>query len=127
MELRLCRVRSGPGGEPAAPLYARYRKACPRAVRGMHIAMKYVVAYESAPDFRSKVPIHIEAHRALWKRFQGDGTLLMIGPFTDEPAGGAMGIFTTREAAEAFVAADPFVQHGLVARFTIREWNEVLA
>lgn len=50
----------------------------------------------------------------------------MIGPFTDEPAGGALGIFTTREAAESFVAIDPFVHHGLVARYTIREWNEVL-
>jgi hypothetical protein len=40
--------------------------------------------------------------------------------------GSAMGVFTTRAAAEAFVRADPFVTHGLVARWTIREWNEVL-
>jgi uncharacterized protein YciI len=82
--------------------------------------------YESVEDFLSKVPAHIEAHRALWKQFHGDGTLLMVGPFTDQPAGGAMGIFTTRAAAEAFVSADPFVKHGIVARWTIREWNEVL-
>lgn len=50
----------------------------------------------------------------------------MIGPFTDPPAGSAMGIFATRAAAEAFVAADPFVSQGIVTRFTIREWNEVL-
>lgn len=89
--------------------------------------MKYVLLYEAAPDFMTRVPAHIEAHRALWKRFQGEGTLLLIGPFTDPPAGGAMGVFTTREAAEAFVRADPFVQHGIVARHAIREWNEVLA
>ncbi len=88
--------------------------------------MKYVLLYESAPDFRSKVPANIEAHRALWKQFREQGTLLLIGPFTDEPAGGAMGVFSTRAAAEAFVKADPFVQHGLVARWTIREWNEAL-
>jgi uncharacterized protein YciI len=35
-------------------------------------------------------------------------------------------IFTNRQAAERFVKADPFVQHGVVARWTIREWNEVL-
>jgi len=38
-----------------------------------------------------------------------------------------MGIFTSRAAAEEFVKADPFVAHGVVARWTIREWNEVLA
>jgi len=89
--------------------------------------MKYVVLYEAASDFVSKVPVHIAAHRALWQRFRAEGTLLLIGPFTDAPAGGAMGVFSTRAAAEAFVAADPFVTNGLVARFSIREWNEVLA
>jgi uncharacterized protein YciI len=88
--------------------------------------MKYVLSYESAEDFRPKVPLHIVAHRALWKKYQDARTLLLIGPFTDAPAGGAMGVFTTREAAEAFVSEDPFVVHGLVARWTIREWNEVL-
>jgi uncharacterized protein YciI len=89
--------------------------------------MKYVLFYEAADDFRSKVPIHIEAHRALWKQFHSAGQLLMIGPFADAPAGGAMGIFTTRDAAEAFVRADPFVTQGIAARWTIREWNEALS
>ncbi len=89
--------------------------------------MKYVLLYEAAADFRAKVPANIAGHRALWKQFTDQGTLLLIGPFTDEPAGGAMGVFTTRAAAEAFVQTDPFVKNGLVARFTIREWNEVLA
>lgn len=88
--------------------------------------MKYVLLYEAALDFRSRVPAHIEAHRALWAAFHADNRLLMVGPFTDEPAGGAMGVFSTRAAAEEFVRLDPFVQHGIVARWTIREWNEVL-
>jgi hypothetical protein len=91
------------------------------------MSMKYVVLYESAADFMSKVPLHIDAHRALWKQFHADGQLVMVGPFTDAPAGGAMGIFTNRDAAERFVKADPFVSHGIVARWSIREWNEVLA
>ena len=88
--------------------------------------MKFVLFYESAPDFRSKVLLHIEAHRALWRSFSADGSLLMIGPFADEPAGGAMGVFTSRAAAEDFVARDPFVASGLVAKWTIREWMEAL-
>ncbi len=87
--------------------------------------MKYVLLYEATDDFRSKVALHLEAHRGLWKQFHSAGQLLMIGPFTGE--GGAMGVFTTRDAAEKFVQADPFVAHGVVARWTVREWNEALA
>ena len=88
--------------------------------------MKYVLLYESAPDFRSKIPANIEAHRALWRIFHSDARLLLVGPFTDEPAGGAMGVFSSRAAAEDFVRLDPFVTNGLVSKWTIREWNEVL-
>ena len=90
-------------------------------------SMKYVLLYEASPDFRAKVPAHLEAHRALWKKFHEDGRLLMVGPFTDEPAGSAMGVFASRAAAEEFVRMDPFVAHGVVGRWGIREWNEVLA
>jgi uncharacterized protein len=89
--------------------------------------MKYVVFYESTPDFLAKVPLHIQAHRAMWRTYSADGRLLMIGPFLDEPAGGAMGVFATREAAEQFVRDDPFVQGGIVAKWTIREWGEAIA
>ncbi len=37
-----------------------------------------------------------------------------------------MGTFTTRAAAEEFVRGDPFVLHGVVRNWTIREWNEAL-
>jgi uncharacterized protein YciI len=88
--------------------------------------MKYVLLYHSSPDFIEQVPAHIDAHRALWSAFHADERLLMIGPFSDPPLGDAMGVFATREAAEEFVRLDPFVAHGIVATWTIREWNEVL-
>jgi uncharacterized protein len=31
-----------------------------------------------------------------------------------------------REVVERFVAADPYVRHGLVSGWTIREWNVVV-
>ena len=89
--------------------------------------MKYVLLYESAPDVRARAPLHFPAHRARMQNFHWRGTLLMSGPFGDPEREGAMGIFTTREAAEEFAVGDPFVLHGVVARWHIREWNEVLS
>ena len=88
--------------------------------------MKYVLLYEAVDDFRPKALQLFEQHRALWRQFLEVGTLLMVGNFTNEPAGGAMALFTTREAAEGFAAQDQFVKQGVVARFRIRERNEVL-
>src|SRR5205085_12106150 len=88
---------------------------------------KYVVFYESADDVRAKAPVHFAAHRARWKEFADRGTLLMIGTFANPQDEGSMAIFTTREAAEEFVESDPFILHGVVKRYVIREWNEALA
>lgn len=37
-----------------------------------------------------------------------------------------MAVFTTREAAEEFAKDDLFVLHGVVSRWSIREWNEAI-
>ncbi len=88
--------------------------------------MKAVVFYESADDVAEKAPPHLAEHRARWKEFADRGELLMIGPFANAQDDGAMGVFTTREAAEEFVRGDPFVLNGIVRNWTIREWNEAL-
>ncbi len=91
------------------------------------MSTKYVVLYESSEDVLEKAPVHYPAHSQHADRFQADGTLELIGPFGDPQNQGSMAIFTTREAAEEFVAGDPFVQNGVVRSFEIREWHEVLA
>ena len=53
------------------------------------------------------------------------GVLLALGPFTDEPSGGALAIFTSREAAEEFPSGDPFVLSKVVGRWHVREWRVV--
>ncbi len=88
--------------------------------------MKTVMFYEVAPDDLPKARMHYEAHRARLNDFHGRGSLLMAGPFAN-PAEGAMGVFTSREAAEEFIQGDPFVINGVVAKWSLREWNEVLA
>ena len=87
--------------------------------------MKYVLLYESADDVLEKVRPHAAEHRARWETFRSQGTLLMIGPFTN-PTDGAMGIFTTREAAEEFAAGDPLVINGAVKSWRILIWVEAI-
>ena len=86
--------------------------------------MKYVLFYQSSPDVATLAPVHGPAHRAYWKDFLTDGTLLMIGPFADRA--GALGIFTTRDAAESFAKHDPFVLNGVVTHWSVREWAECI-
>jgi uncharacterized protein len=89
--------------------------------------VKYVVFYDSADDVASKAPPHFRAHRARLDEFHAAGTLLMVGTFGNPQEEGSMSVFTTREAAEKFVADDPFVINGVVRAWHIREWNEILA
>jgi len=65
-------------------------------------------------------------HKAYFEAFRAaGGGLIALGPFqTADPAGGSMGIFTSRQDAERFIAEDPFATEGL-ADPRILEWNAV--
>lgn len=89
--------------------------------------MKAVVFYEhdatkSMEDFMAVFPLH-EAFEA---EFLKSGKVLGTGAFAN-PGDGAMAIFIDKESAEAFVNGDPFVKHGLIAKVSIKEWNDELA
>lgn len=88
-------------------------------------ALKAVVLYESAPDVMSTAPVHYPAHKARVDAFHARGDLIAVGTFAD-PREGSMAVFLSREAAEDFVRDDPFVRAGVVARATIKDWNETL-
>lgn len=96
-----------------------------RAFAGATTRPKYVMFYEPSPEDLAKAPMHIAAHRERLDQFQARGTLVMAGPLIDG-TNRALGIFTTREAADDFIQGDPFVVHGVVKRWTVVEWNEVL-
>ena len=88
--------------------------------------MKYLMTYHSVPDFAARAEKHVAGHVARLKEFHERGTLLMAGALEDPRKGDAIAVFTTKEAAEEFIAADPFVQHGVVASWTVRPWREAL-
>ena len=89
--------------------------------------MKAVVFYEHATDktmeeFMAVFP----KHEAFEAAFLKSGKVLGTGAFAN-PGEGAMAIFINKEAAEEFVNGDPFVQEGLIAKATIKEWDDELA
>lgn len=88
--------------------------------------MKFVLLYELAADGMSKVMENYAAHSARLNDFHARGVLLMAGPLGNPPEG-ALAIFTTREAAEEFIAGDPFVTNGVVGTSRVVEWQEALA
>jgi uncharacterized protein YciI len=89
--------------------------------------VKYVLLYTPADDVLEKAPMHFAAHRERIGKFHARGDLLMVGTFGDPVTQGSMAIFTTRAAAEEFVARDPFVVEGVVRSWEIRDWDEVLS
>jgi uncharacterized protein YciI len=84
-------------------------------------AVRHVLFYENGD--LSLVPANIAAHRAKWAEFMARGVLLSIGPFADGT--GAMGVFTSPEAAEEFAREDPFVLNGVVSNWRISAWHQV--
>ncbi len=87
--------------------------------------MKHVLLYELAEGAMALAQQHYPAHRERIDEFHGRGLMLLVGTFSDAPVG-AMAVFTTREAAEEFMADDPFLRHGVVGAHRLREWDEVL-
>jgi uncharacterized protein YciI len=88
--------------------------------------MKTVMFYEISPADLPKASTHYAAHRARLDAFHTRGVLLMVGAFGNS-TDGAMGIFTTRAAAEEFVKGDPFIINGVVKKWRLCEWDEVLS
>jgi len=84
----------------------------------MRNAVRYVLFYESGD--LSLAGEHFPAHQARYTDFMDRGVLLGLGPFSDRA--GSMAIFTTHEAAMDFASGDPFIEHGVVSAWRIREW-----
>ncbi len=89
--------------------------------------MEFVVMYSLSEGVeRSRILETYPRHKAYFEAFRaGGGGLIALGPFqTADPAGGSMGIFTSREDAERFIAGDPFTVEGLAVP-RILEWDAV--
>ncbi len=85
--------------------------------------MYFALFYDYVPDMLERRKVHREAHLALVRELHAKGRIVLAGAFA--PVDGALIVFRAEAPAEveAFVKADPYVQHGLVTGWRIREWS----
>ena len=89
--------------------------------------MHYLLFYDVAPDYLKRRGEFRAEHLALaWKACER-GELILGGALAD-PVDSAVLLFqgNSPEVAERFVAADPYVKHGLVTRWRVRPWTTVV-
>ncbi len=86
----------------------------------------FLLIYETADDYLQRRPDFRGAHLRLAWAAAERGELLLGGALAD-PVDGAMLLFAgeTREVAEAFARADPYVTNGLIKSWRVREWTTV--
>ena len=89
--------------------------------------MHYLLIYDVSDDYLERRAAFRAEHLTLAWAAHERGELLLGGALAD-PVDGAVLLFTgdSPAAAEAFVAADPYVRNGLVKRWRVRPWTTVV-
>ncbi len=89
--------------------------------------MHYLLFYDVVPDYlERRVPLRAE-HLALGREARARGELVLGGALAN-PADGAVLLFRgdSPAVAERFAREDPYVRHGLVTSWRVREWTTVI-
>ncbi len=89
--------------------------------------MYFALMYDTVDDYLERRGAYRAEHLALARAASERGELVLAGAFAD-PADQALLVFegTDRSVAEGFAAADPYVRHGLVTGWRVREWTVVI-
>ena len=88
----------------------------------MHLVLEYTLA----DDYLERRTALRADHLALAREAHERGELLLAGALPD-PYDRALLIWTApREVVERFVERDPYVVHGLVTGWSVREWHVVV-
>jgi uncharacterized protein YciI len=89
--------------------------------------MHYLLCYDLAPDYLERRGEFRNEHLKLAWEAQERGEIVVAGALQD-PADMAVLMFQgeSPEVAERFAKADPYVLHGLVAGYRVRQWNTVV-
>jgi uncharacterized protein YciI len=89
--------------------------------------MHYLLIYDLSPDYLERRGQFRSEHLKLAWDAAAKGDLVLGGALTD-PTDNAILLFKgdSPAAAEAFVAADPYVKNGLVKSWRVRPWTTVV-
>lgn len=87
----------------------------------------FLLFYDAGPDYAEKRAPHRAAHLEHARAAAARGDLLIGGALTD-PTDASVLLFQGEgpEAAIAFAQADPYVLHGVVTAWRVREWASVV-
>lgn len=88
----------------------------------------FALVYHTAADYLERRAQYRADHLALARAAHARGELLLAGAYQNPPDA-ALLVWKCADRApiEQFVAADPYVQNGLVTRWEIRDWYVVIA
>jgi len=89
--------------------------------------MHYLLLYDVAADYVKRRGDFRAEHLTLAWKACDRGELILAGALAD-PVDGAILLFQgdSPDVAERFAAADPYVKHGLVTHWRVRQWNTVV-
>ena len=89
--------------------------------------MHYLLCYQLSADYLDRRAEFRDEHLKLAWDAQQRGEIVIAGALAD-PADTAMLMFAgdSSAAAERFAQADPYVIHGLVTSYQVRQWNTVV-
>lgn len=89
--------------------------------------MHYLMIYELADDYLERRGQYRDEHLRMAWESQQRGEMVLAGAMP-EAFDMAVLLFQgdSKDAAERFAAADPYVIHGLVRAYSIKQWNTVV-
>ncbi len=89
--------------------------------------MHYLLLYDVVPDYAERRRPFRKAHLDSARQAVARGELVLGGPLAN-PVDGAVLLFRgpSPAVAEAFAPADPYVAHGVVMRWRVRERTTVV-
>jgi uncharacterized protein YciI len=87
--------------------------------------MHSLLFYDVVDDYVARRAAFRNEHLTLIRQAHDRGELVMAGALA-EPPDGAVLVFRSPEAAEAFAKSDPYVKNGLVTNWRVRQWNTVI-
>ncbi len=97
----------------------------------VYYVVEMIVPYRSVAEAQAQAPEALAEHISRSTELHRAGAVLMAGAFlVPDPQDGylrTMAVCRSQEAADHFVAGDPFVRDGVVVSHRVRAWANMFA